>query len=172
MPPTRAAGIPRLGFPACPARARNHAFYALPLTHRPFYFLYPALPLLPLQVQAFFQEICGPAYAHAAVALGHAHHMAALATAAALPSPAGGSPKPSLPRNILSFGDSIHERSAIHKVTSTLGGGVRTKSIKFVERPTVEQLKRQVDLVTSCFDAIVGHGESLDLMLTIHLLYQ
>jgi len=119
----------------------------------------------------------GPANAHAAVALGPAHHSAALACLSSVPP--GGSPKaaagtPGGPRNILSFGDSIHERCAIHKVTAVLGQGsaVRTKSIKFVERPTVEQLKRQVDLVTSCFDALVGHGESLDLMLTIHLLYQ
>ena len=47
----------------------------------------------------------------------------------------------------------------------------RTKSIKFVERPTVEQLKRQVDLVSSCFDEIFRHNGSLDLMLTIQLLY-
>ena len=125
------------------------------------------------QVQAFFQEIVGPANAHAAVALGPAHHSAALASLQSVPP--GGSPKasagtPGGPRNILSFGDSIHERCAIHKVTAALGQGcVRTKSIKFVERPTVEQLKRQVDLVTSCFDSLVSHGESLDLMLTIHL---
>ena len=135
-----------------------------------------------MQVQAFFQEICGSNPA-AAVSLGVGHHAAAVAACAhsqatGLP-PAPGLRRPGalagapLPRNILSFGDSIHERSAIHKVTSVLGWpGVRTKSIKFVERPTVEQLKRQVDLVTSCLDAIVGHGESLDLMLTIHLLYQ
>lgn len=75
-------------------------------------------------------------------------------------------------RNILSFGDSIHERAAIHKVTATMGPAVRTKSIKFVERPTVEQLKRQVDLVLSCFEDICRHNGSLDLMLTIQLLYQ
>jgi hypothetical protein len=73
-------------------------------------------------------------------------------------------------RNILSFGDSIHERAAIHKVTASMRN-TRTKSIKFVERPTVEQLKRQVDLVSSCFDEICRHNGSLDLMLTIQLLY-
>ncbi len=65
----------------------------------------------------------------------------------------------------------MHERAAVHKVTTGMGGGVRTKSIKFVERPTVEQLKRQVDLVTNCFEEITTHNGSLDLMLTIQLLY-
>ena len=74
-------------------------------------------------------------------------------------------------RNIVSFGDSIHERAAIHKVTATMGASTLTKSIKFVERPTVEQLKRQVDLVTNCFEEITHHNGCLDLMLTISLLY-
>ena len=74
-------------------------------------------------------------------------------------------------KNVISLGDSIHERTALHKVTSTLPKAL-TKSIKFVERPTVEQLKRQVDLVHSCFEEIVGHRGHLDLMLTIQLLYQ
>jgi hypothetical protein len=100
--------------------------------------------LLPLcfQEQAFYQEIC-LAYSHK---------------------------RTEAVRNIISFGDSIHERAAIHKVTASMRN-TRTKSIKFVERPTVEQLKRQVDLVSSCFDEICRHNGSLDLMLTIQLLY-
>lgn len=74
-------------------------------------------------------------------------------------------------RNIISFGDSVHERAAILKVTSNMGNSARVKSIKFVERPTVEQLKRQVDLVTNCFEDITRHNGCLDLMLTIQLLY-
>lgn len=74
-------------------------------------------------------------------------------------------------RNIISFGDSVHERSAIYKVTEHMRPYARVKSIKFVERPTVEQLKRQVDLVTNCFEEITRHNGSLDLMLTIQLLY-
>lgn len=95
------------------------------------------------KVQAFFQEICA-AYAGR---------------------------RPDTRKNILSFGDSIHERAAIHKVTSNMGPLTRTKSIKFVERPTVEQLKRQVDLVSSCFEDLCGHNGHLDLMLTIQLLF-
>lgn len=79
--------------------------------------------------------------------------------------------RPEHKRNILSFGDSVHERAAIHKVTANMGPATRTKSIKFVERPTVEQLKRQVDLVTNCFEEIARHNGCLDLMLTIQLLY-
>ncbi len=73
-------------------------------------------------------------------------------------------------KNILSFGDSIHERLAVHKVAAQLKN-VNTKSVKFVERPSVEQLKRQVDLVHSCLDDIASHKGDLDLMLTIQLLY-
>jgi hypothetical protein len=104
--------------------------------------LYPDSPS-DWKVQAFYQEICA-AYAGR---------------------------RPEHRKNILSFGDSIHERAAIHKVTANMGPLTRTKSIKFVERPTVEQLKRQVDLVTSCFEEICKHNGSLDLMLTIQLLY-
>lgn len=95
------------------------------------------------KVQAFFQEICS-AYAGR---------------------------RPDTRKNILSFGDSVHERAAVHRVTSNMGPLTRTKSIKFVERPTVEQLKRQVDLVASCLEEICRHDGHLDLMLTIQLLY-
>jgi hypothetical protein len=85
-------------------------------------------------------------------------------------------------RNIISLGDSTHERAAIHKVTQGMGAAsyadkgasglkVNVKSVKFVERPTLEQLKRQLDLVSSCFNEVVGHAGNLDLMLTISLLY-
>ncbi len=73
-------------------------------------------------------------------------------------------------KNVLSFGDSVHERHAVHKVTAALRN-VHTKSVKFVERPSVEQLKRQVDLVHSCIHDITSHKGDLDLMLTIQLLY-
>ena len=74
-----------------------------------------------------------------------------------------------LPRNVISFGDSIHERHAVHKVTAGAPNTL-TKSIKFVERPCVDQLKRQLDLVSGCIGDIVSHRANLDLMLTIQLL--
>lgn len=73
-------------------------------------------------------------------------------------------------RNIISFGDSIHERDALFNVTRTMNS-VYTKSVKFVERPTMEQLQRQLELVHSCFDYIITYAGELDLMLTIQLLY-
>lgn len=72
-------------------------------------------------------------------------------------------------KNIISIGDSIHERHALHRFTSTLSN-VSSKSLKFVERPSTEQLKRQLDLVESCFEEIVSHRGPLDLMLTISLI--
>jgi len=73
--------------------------------------------------------------------------------------------------NVISLGDSVHERKAVHKVTSALNNCL-CKSVKFVERPSVEQLKRQVDLVRTCLGDVISHRGGLDLMLTISLLFQ
>jgi hypothetical protein len=95
-------------------------------------------------------------------------------------------------RNIMSFGDSHVEREAVQAVTkytfcltlsfkfsgflpislTILGRDhpeTLTKSIKFVERPSMEQLWRQLELVTNCFKDICNHDGDLDLMLTISL---
>jgi hypothetical protein len=71
-----------------------------------------------------------------------------------------------LQRNVLSFGDSHYEREAVHAVTQGLPNTF-TKSVKFTERPSLDQLRRQIDLVTSCFDSIHTHDGNLDLQLTI-----
>lgn len=73
-------------------------------------------------------------------------------------------------RSVISFGDSVHERDAVRKVTEGLAECF-TKSVKFVERPNLEQLRREVDLVRNCLDYICGCRSDLDLMLTIQLLY-
>jgi hypothetical protein len=75
-----------------------------------------------------------------------------------------------LMRSVISFGDSVHERDAVRKVTANLGSTF-TKSVKFVERPNLEQLRREVDLVRNCLDYICGCRSDLDLMLTIQLLF-
>lgn len=64
--------------------------------------------------------------------------------------------------NVISLGDSTHEREALIRVTQELPN-CRTKSLKFMERPAVDQLKREHELVTNCFSEIVHHDGNLDL---------
>jgi hypothetical protein len=71
-------------------------------------------------------------------------------------------------KNIVSFGDSHVEREAIRAVTRGVPGW-RCKSVKFAERPTVEQLRRQLELVSNCFQYITTHPADLDLQLTVTL---
>jgi len=76
--------------------------------------------------------------------------------------------KSEMKKNIVSFGDSHVEREAIRAVTRGVSGW-RCKSVKFAERPTVEQLRRQLELVSNCFHYIVTHPADLDLQLTVTL---
>jgi len=69
-------------------------------------------------------------------------------------------------KNILSFGDSHVEREAVRAVTRGVCN-TKTKSVKFAERPSMEQLRRQIDLVTNCFAYIHNHQGDLDLQLTV-----
>jgi hypothetical protein len=65
-------------------------------------------------------------------------------------------------KNVLSLGDSFHEREALLQVTASLPN-CRSKSLKFCERPDIHQICKQHSLVTSCFDQIVHHDGNLDL---------
>jgi len=69
-------------------------------------------------------------------------------------------------KNVLSFGDSHAEREAIRSVTKNMAN-TRTKSIKFAERPSIEQLQRQLELVTNCFQYINNHEDDLDLCMSL-----
>jgi hypothetical protein len=69
-------------------------------------------------------------------------------------------------KNVMSFGDSHAEREAIRLVTRGLPN-TRTKSIKFAERPTIEQLQRQLELVSNCFQYITSHEDDLDLCMSL-----
>jgi len=69
-------------------------------------------------------------------------------------------------KNVISFGDSHVEREAVRAVTKGMAR-TRTKSVKFAERPSMEQLRRQIELVTNCFQYIFHHDADLDLQLTI-----
>jgi len=69
-------------------------------------------------------------------------------------------------KNIISFGDSHVEREAVRAVTRGYPN-TKTKSVKFAERPSMEQLRRQIELVTNCFQYIHNHEGDLDLQLTV-----
>jgi len=69
-------------------------------------------------------------------------------------------------KNIISFGDSHVEREAVRAVTRGLPN-TKTKSVKFAEKPSLDQLKRQLELVTNCFQYIHSHEGDLDLQLTV-----
>jgi hypothetical protein len=75
-------------------------------------------------------------------------------------------------RNVLSFGDSTHERDAVHHVcknsTIPADAGANSvtmypKSVKFMERPDVPQLTRQHHLIRESLDRIIYHVGTLDL---------
>lgn len=74
------------------------------------------------------------------------------------------------PKNIISFGDSQVEREAVRAVSRNFSNAM-CKSVKFAERPSLEQLVRQVELVTNCFHSILTHDGDLDLMLIISLMH-
>jgi len=69
-------------------------------------------------------------------------------------------------KSVISFGDSHVERQVVRAVAKSFHNSM-AKSIKFAERPSLEQLRRQVELVTKCFQNIYCHQGDLDLMLTI-----
>jgi len=65
-------------------------------------------------------------------------------------------------RNVLSLGDSLHEREALLRATAVLPN-CRSKSLKFVERPDISQICKQHALVNSCFESIVNYDGNLDM---------
>jgi len=69
---------------------------------------------------------------------------------------------PSRRKNVLSLGDSVHERDALLRATTSLPNCC-SKSLKFAERPDLSQICKQHSLVISCFERIVHHDGNLDL---------
>jgi hypothetical protein len=65
-------------------------------------------------------------------------------------------------KNIVSLGDSFHEREALLRTTAGLPG-CRPKSVKFVERPDISQIVNQHALVLSCFNQLADHDGPFDL---------
>lgn len=66
-------------------------------------------------------------------------------------------------RQIISFGDSNEERTAVKIAAGQLGA--TAKSIKFVDLPTPEQLCTQVETVTGWLTWVAQHETELDLMM-------
>eukprot|EP00932_Pfiesteria_piscicida_P016950 SRR837773.3855.p1 GENE.SRR837773.3855~~SRR837773.3855.p1 ORF type:complete len:252 (+),score=73.62 SRR837773.3855:127-882(+) len=65
-------------------------------------------------------------------------------------------------KNVISVGDSAHEREALIRVTERLQNCC-IKSLKFAERPGVENLLKEHLLISGCFKHIVDHDGNLDL---------
>eukprot|EP00931_Biecheleriopsis_adriatica_P009652 TRINITY_DN110714_c0_g1_i1.p1 TRINITY_DN110714_c0_g1~~TRINITY_DN110714_c0_g1_i1.p1 ORF type:complete len:353 (+),score=92.36 TRINITY_DN110714_c0_g1_i1:63-1121(+) len=65
-------------------------------------------------------------------------------------------------KNVLSLGDSIHEREALMRATAPMQD-CRSKSVKFKEMPDIPEILKQHSLVASCFEQIVHHDANLDM---------
>lgn len=68
--------------------------------------------------------------------------------------------------NVLVLGDSMSERDAAH----ALGGRMpdsKVKTVKFVERPSIDQLMRQVQLVAQSLPDLAGYSKSFDVDLVV-----
>jgi len=68
--------------------------------------------------------------------------------------------------HVISFGDSNVEREAVRTAAGSLTNNC-TKTVKFAEHPTIEQLKRQLELIHNCIHYLCGHDGDLDLQLTV-----
>lgn len=65
-------------------------------------------------------------------------------------------------RNIVSLGDSLHERDAVQQASSSFERFF-CKSIKLIERPDITELMRQHQLIQDCFTQVISHDGTLDL---------
>mmetsp|Transcript_27978 Transcript_27978/g.80317 ORF Transcript_27978/g.80317 Transcript_27978/m.80317 type:complete len:297 (+) Transcript_27978:122-1012(+) len=70
-------------------------------------------------------------------------------------------------KNIISIGDAPHEREALSRVVRWApiprGKRCRSKSVKFVLRPSIEQLTREIQMLRESLREIVLHDDDLDL---------
>ena len=65
---------------------------------------------------------------------------------------------------VVSLGDSAHEREAVLKVCEEFRDqGVVCKSLKFMERPDIDSLKKEHQLIQDCLSDILHHKDHLDL---------
>eukprot|EP00929_Paragymnodinium_shiwhaense_P037367 TRINITY_DN19923_c0_g1_i1.p1 TRINITY_DN19923_c0_g1~~TRINITY_DN19923_c0_g1_i1.p1 ORF type:complete len:332 (+),score=72.11 TRINITY_DN19923_c0_g1_i1:95-1090(+) len=75
-------------------------------------------------------------------------------------------------KNIISIGDAPHEREALARVSGWAPPGkkCRSKSVKFVLRPSIEQLCRELQLLRESLRVIVQHDDDLDLHFSLESL--
>jgi len=66
------------------------------------------------------------------------------------------------PRSLLSLGDSVHEREAAH--AAVLDTRLNVTTVKFIERPSPVQLRREIQQVNSWFSHLLSYGRDLDLV--------
>lgn len=65
-------------------------------------------------------------------------------------------------RNVISVGDSPHEREALIRVTAHMPDS-RVKAIKLMARPEVQQLRQEHEIISDCFHDLVYHDGNVDL---------
>lgn len=68
--------------------------------------------------------------------------------------------------NVLVLGDSMSERDAAHALGSRMPNS-RVKTVKFVERPSIDQLMRQVQLVAQSLPDLASYASSFDVDLVV-----
>lgn len=64
---------------------------------------------------------------------------------------------------VISLGDSAHEREAVLKVCQEYKEHIVCKSLKFMERPDIDSLKKEHQLIQDCLIDILTHNDHLDL---------
>lgn len=67
--------------------------------------------------------------------------------------------------DIISIGDLIVERNAVLLATETHRTITRTKSFKLIEKPTITQLKNQIQLIHLFINYIIKYQNNLDLFI-------
>ncbi len=68
--------------------------------------------------------------------------------------------------NVLVLGDSMSERDAAHALGSRMPN-TKVKTVKFVERPSIDQLMRQVQLVAQSLPDLASYSSSFDVDLVV-----
>lgn len=64
----------------------------------------------------------------------------------------------------------ITPRSGAQQQATKANGSILTKSLKFADRPSIEVLCRQIEVVTTSLPQLYAHDGNLDLKLTVEAL--